>query len=79
MAHPLRLRLFLSLCLNRYAASISIIINEVKKLVPAEVFALLTDVLGDIDNVFGAPWADEMRGVANGTGLPLGDVVLMNL
>lgn len=79
LAHPFHLYLLTCSALNRYAATISIIIDEVKKLVPAEVFTLLADLLGDIDNVFGAPWSDEMRGVANGTRLPLGDIVLMNL
>ncbi len=36
-------------------------------------------VAGDLDKYMGAPYADEMRGIATLFGIPLADVVTMNL
>ena len=35
--------------------------------------------MASLDDLLGANFADELRGIANATGLPLGDIVIMNL
>ena len=71
----LRLRSFLI----SYKAPIAAIVNFVKALLPPGVFDALEKLMGALDDRLGPTYADELRGIANATGLPLGDIVIMNL
>lgn len=62
-----------------YKDKVQKVLDYVKSYVPAIVFDLFVDVLADIDNYIGQPYADEMRGLAEASQFPLGDVLLLNL
>jgi len=64
---------------RKHAAGTQRVVNAIKAIAPKVAFDLAADVLAGFDDLLGATWADELRGVANGTGIPLGDIVLVNL
>ncbi len=54
-------------------------IDYIKHMIPKALYPLLVQLMGDLDAHLGAPYASELRGVANATGLDLGWVVTYNL
>ena len=54
-------------------------IDYIKNMIPKALYPMLVKLMADLDAHLGAPYAAELRGVANATGLDLGWVVTYNL
>jgi N-(long-chain-acyl)ethanolamine deacylase len=55
------------------------ILKYIYSIIPERIAKLLMPVLDDIDKYLPGEYPNECRGVANATGLPLGDIVILNL
>jgi len=66
-----------------YADQIKDLVQAVKKFLSAflgnRLVGMLENFLGLIIDKFPQPYADEIRGIASATGLPLGDILLYNI
>jgi len=66
-----------------YAPQIRGLVQSVKDFVAAftgeKILEIVEKFLGRLDKKMPQPYADEIRGIANVTGLPLGDIVLYNI
>jgi len=66
-----------------YATQIKDLVQTVKVLITAflgdKIIPIVDKYLGELDNKFPQPYADELRGIANVTGVPLGEIVLYNI
>lgn len=65
--------------INDFKSEIPGLYKILKSFVPAELLPLV-DLFGDsLDTYMPQPYADEVRGIALETGMPLGDVALLNM
>ena len=65
--------------INDFKSEIPGLYKILKSFVPAELLPLV-DLFGDsLDTYMPQPYADEVRGIALQTGMPLGDVALLNM
>ncbi|CAH1261441.1 NAAA [Branchiostoma lanceolatum] len=55
------------------------VVDLITSRVPVEVLPLLEVLTADLDRYLPQPFAGEMRGIANCTGIPLGQIVGLNL
>ncbi|XP_066279193.1 N-acylethanolamine-hydrolyzing acid amidase-like [Branchiostoma lanceolatum] len=55
------------------------VVDMITSRVPVEVLPLLEVLTADLDQYLPQPFAGEMRGIANCTGIPLGQIVGLNL
>jgi len=68
---------------TKYSAQINDLVQGAKDFVAAFLGQKLVDKLiselGNLDDKLPQPYADEIRGIANVTGIPLGEIVLYNI
>jgi acid ceramidase len=68
---------------SKYAEKIKNLIQAGKDFITAfvgeEAVKTLENQLGKLDDKFPEPYASELRGIANSTNLPIGDIVLYNI
>jgi len=68
---------------NDYKEQIKDLVQAAKDFVTAflgdQIIPIIDKYLGELDNKFPQPYADELRGISNVTGVPLGEVVLYNI
>jgi len=66
-----------------YASRIQDLVDAAKDFIEAFIGSSAVDwivnKLGQLDDQFPQPYADELRGIANVTGVPLGEIVLYNI
>jgi len=66
-----------------YADKIKELVQGVKDFITAffgdKIIPLVDKYLAKLDDKFPQPYADELRGIANVTGVPLGEIVLYNI
>lgn len=66
-----------------YGPGIKELVSSAKEFITAflgeRLVKLLEEMLGKLNEKFPQPYADELKGIAEVTGLPLGDVVLYNM
>jgi len=68
---------------NDYKEQIKDLVQAAKDFVTAflgdKIVPIIDKYLAELDDKFPQPYADELRGIANVTGVPLGEVVLYNI
>jgi acid ceramidase len=66
-----------------YSAQINDLVQGAKDFIEAflgdKAVEFVVNYLGKLDDKFPQPYADELRGIANVTGVPLGEIVLYNI